>query len=217
MQLGRRIKGVIGAIVLAIALTILAWQNVVSLSDISTPILAGIIAGIVSFLSWGFTSEKPKPAFRIEVNDPHDPSRQHTRILTFKIWNEGGGQSAKTPTVVCKVEGQRDEHAVKWQQSNLSIPDDISSPELIQSWLDANNHWFTASKIDHGGYETIELLFTTDHHGMAYFLDSKKTKLELGKHYKITLKVKATDVQAHIRRFDIDLTRWDAVNATEIA
>lgn len=217
MQLGRRIKGVIGAIVLTITLIILAWQNVVSLSDISTPILAGIIAGIVSLLSWGFTSEKPKASFKIEINNPNDPSRQHTRLLSFKIWNEGGGESARKPTVVCKVEGQsEDEYAVKWRQSYMPIPDEIDSPEIIQNWLD-DNSLFTASKIDHGGYETIELLFTTDRHNKAYFLDSNKTTLELGKHYNITLKVKATDVQAHVRKFNIDLRQWDTVNATEIA
>ena len=217
MVIRNKFQGIIYAGILALALMILAWQSVVSISELSTPIIAAIVAGMVSFLSWGFTSEKPKASFKIEVNDPNDPSRQHTRLLSFKIWNEGGGKSAIKPTVVCKVEERRDEYAVKWRQENISIPDDISCPELIQSWLDANDSWFTASKIDHGGYETIELLFTTDHHNKAHFLDSNKTKLDLGKHYKITLKVKATDVQAHKRRFDVDLTRWDAVNATEIA
>jgi len=215
MELNKKVRGIIGAAVLVIVLAILSWQKVISITDISTPIVAAIVAGIVSFLSWGFSPEIPRPKFHIEVNDASEPSRQHTRLLTFDIWNKGGGLSAINPTVVCKVEeGKRKEYAVQWRQANVPINDEIPSPEIIQSWLD--NSLFTASKIDHQGHETIELLFTTDHNALAYFLDSNKTQLPLGKHYTVTLKVKATDVKAHVRRFDVDLTQWDTVKATEI-
>lgn len=161
--------------------------------------------------------EKSKPKFKIEPNSPatHGIS-DNIRLLSFKVRNVGGGDSAKLIKIFCTVNSvTQEEYAVKWRRDTLPIDFDIELPSEIQKCY-AVNQFFFVVELDHNHAETAELLFTKDHCDLAYFLDAHHTQLKLGRHYTITLKVNAEHMQEHVQKFDIDLTRWDTIAATEI-